>query len=191
MVDYATTNHLTVVQKYHNRVVLSVEGKVADIEKALQVKMLTYQHPTEARLFYAPDVEPSVALSHAPRAHFRTGQLTLPHPKHHRSANHQAKATPHGSGPSGQIWGNDYRNAYVPGTTLTGAGQSMGFVEFETYYASDLTNYVTTALGLPASRTPAVTYSSPLTAASAKTKVATMVRNAVWTWRWRLPWRPE
>ena len=157
VVDYATANNLRVVQKYHNRLVLSVAGKVADIEKALQVKMLTYQHPTEARLFYAPDVEPSVALT-TRLAHISgLDNLTLPHPKHHRSANHRAKATPRGSGPGGQIWGNDYRAAYVPGTTLTGAGQSMGFVEFETYYASDLTNYVTTALKLPASRTPAVT----------------------------------
>lgn len=156
VVDYAAANHLTVVQKYHNRLVLSVAGQAADIEKALQVKMLTYQHPTEARLFYAPDGEPSVALS--PRLAHISGldNFTRPHPKHHRSASHQAKATPHGSGPGGQIWGNDYRDAYVAGTTLTGAGQSMGLLEFETYYASDLTNYVTTALKLPASRTPAV-----------------------------------
>jgi hypothetical protein len=156
VVDYSLANNLTVVQEYHNRLVLSVAGKAADIEKALQVKMLTYQHPTEPRLFYAPDVEPSVAVG-TRLAHISgLDNFTLPHPKHHRFANHQAKATPHGSGPGGQLWGNDYRSAYVPGTTLTGAGQSMGFVEFETYYASDLTNYVTTALGLPASQTPSV-----------------------------------
>jgi len=157
VVDFALANHLNVVQRYHNRVVLSVAGAVADIEKAFRVKMLTYQHPTEARTFYAPDVEPSLALS-TPLAHISgLDNYSLPHPKHHRSILRQSKATPHGSGPSGQIWGNDYRNAYVPGATLTGAGQSMGFLEYETYYPSDLTNYVTTALGLTASSTPTVT----------------------------------
>ena len=35
-----------------------------------------------------------------------------------------------GSGPNGEYAGNDFRNAYVPGTTLNGAGQSVGLLEF-------------------------------------------------------------
>ena len=39
---------------------LDVQGAVADIEKAFQVKMRVYQHPKENRTFFAPDAEPSV-----------------------------------------------------------------------------------------------------------------------------------
>src|ERR1700677_2428100 len=45
--------------------------------------------------------------------------------------------------------GNDSRAAYMPGVTLTGAGQSVGLLEFDSgYYQSDITNYETQA-GLP------------------------------------------
>ncbi len=46
-----------------------------------------------------------------------------------------------GTGPSGYYAGNDFRNAYVPGTTLNGAGQSVGLLEFSAYYKADITNY--------------------------------------------------
>ena len=45
--------------------------------------------------------------------------------------------------------GNDFRAAYVPGLALTGAGQSVGLVEFDGYYPSDITNYADIA-GVPA-----------------------------------------
>ena len=62
----------------------------------------------------------------------------------------QAKnRTPHpkelqyGSAPdgSGDLFCDDFRNAYVPGTTLTGVGQSVGLVEFDGYLASDVFDY--------------------------------------------------
>ena len=43
--------------------------------------------------------------------------------------------------PSGNYWGLDFRKAYVPGTTLTGTGQSVALVEFDNYYPVDITNY--------------------------------------------------
>ena len=49
--------------------------------------------------------------------------------------------------------GNDFRDAYVPGTTLTGAGQSIGLVEFETYYPSDITDYED-AIGMSSANRP-------------------------------------
>ena len=33
-----------------------------------------------------------------------------------------------------RLWGNDFRSAYVPGTTLSGTGQNLGLLEFESYY---------------------------------------------------------
>ena len=56
-----------------------------------------------------------------------------------------AKAKPllssDGSGPHQEYAGNDFRNAYVPGTTLNGAGQTVGLLEFSDYFKLDVTNY--------------------------------------------------
>ena len=61
-------------------------------------------------------------------------------------------ATPkEGSAPGGQLWGNDFRNAYVPGSALTGTGQSVGLLEFEGYYSSDITSYED-AIGMGSTR---------------------------------------
>ena len=155
--DFARTNGLTVTTTYGNRLVLEVAGQVANIERAFRVTMRTYQHPTENRLFYAPDVEPSLA-SDMQITHIEgLDNYTLPHPKFKQHPRSQmVKATPRGSGPSGELWGNDYRDAYVPGTTLTGAGQNIGLFEFETYYPVDITNYWVNALRQPAATTPNV-----------------------------------
>ena len=37
--------------------------------------------------------------------------------------------------------GNDFRNAYVPGSALNGSGQMVGLVQFDGFYASDITAY--------------------------------------------------
>jgi subtilase family serine protease len=60
ILDFARTNGLTVTSTFSNRMVLGVSGAVSDVEKAFHVTMQVYQHPSENRTFYAPDVEPSV-----------------------------------------------------------------------------------------------------------------------------------
>jgi len=45
--------------------------------------------------------------------------------------------------------GDDFRNAYVPGSTLNGSGQTVALVQFDGYLASDITAYETLA-GRPA-----------------------------------------
>ena len=58
-------------------------------------------------------------------------------------------ATPYsGSGPGGTYRGSDFRTAYVPGTSLTGAGQSVGLLQFDGFYANDITTYESQS-GLP------------------------------------------
>jgi hypothetical protein len=152
LVDYAKASGWNVTRQYSNRVVLDVEGAVADIEKALQVTLRTYQHPNEARTFYAPDTEPSLALGVSVLHIAGLDNYTLPHPKHkHHSLN---RSTPkEGSAPGGQLWGNDFRDAYVPGTTLTGTGQSLGVLEFEGFYVKDITNYEN-AIGMSPNNRP-------------------------------------
>jgi hypothetical protein len=154
VIEYAKARGLNVTRQYSNRVVLDVEGSVSDIEKTLHVTLRTYQHPTEARTFYSPDVEPSLDLGVHVLHIGGLDNYTMPHPKHrHHPLDEISKATPQGSAPKGQLWGNDFRDAYVPGTTLTGAGQNLGLLEFEGYYPTDITDYEN-AIGMSASSRP-------------------------------------
>ncbi len=75
----------------------------------------------------------------------------LPHPTSLKiSSPTVPKAAPRtGSGSGGSYLGKDFRNAYLPGVTLTGAGQMLGLLEFDGYYPNDISAYETTA-GLPA-----------------------------------------
>ncbi len=57
---FARTNGLVITATHPNRLVLDVVGPVAAVEKAFHLTLRTYQHPTEARDFYAPDTEPTV-----------------------------------------------------------------------------------------------------------------------------------
>jgi len=137
LVQFARQNGLTVTRTHANRLVLDVSGASADVEKALHVKMLTYNHPTRGE-FFAADREPSVD-SNVTLAHISgLDNFALPKPmdlKHSLLA----EATPNaGSGPAGDYIGSDFRAAYAPGVTLTGSGQVVGLLEFDGYYAADV-----------------------------------------------------
>jgi len=60
VIKFARAHGLTVTRTHANRMLLNVSGKAADVEKAFGVTLHEYQHPTEARTFFAPDGEPSV-----------------------------------------------------------------------------------------------------------------------------------
>ena len=59
---FAEANGLTVTTQYANRLIVDVKGSVPAVERALHVSMLSYQHPTENRKFFAPDAEPTLEL---------------------------------------------------------------------------------------------------------------------------------
>jgi PKD repeat protein len=152
VIDFAKASGFTVARTDPHRLLVDVDARAADVESAFQVKLFDYQHPMEARRFYAPDVEPSVpsgikivdisGLTSYPR----------PHSNSHIGGLGGRAATPvpnGGSIPGGQYIGNDFRAAYVPGCPLTGAGQNVALVQFDGYYPSDITRYETLA-GLPA-----------------------------------------
>jgi uncharacterized repeat protein (TIGR01451 family) len=150
VMEFAKANGLTVTFTHPNRLVLDVTGTATDIAKAFQLTMRVYQHPTEARTFYAPDVEPTVDLA-IPILHISgLDNYALPHPNSvQRPAIAAANATVSaGSGPSGSYQGSDFQTAYVPGTALTGAGQTVGLLQFDGFYANDITTYETQT-GLP------------------------------------------
>ena len=146
VVAFARTNHLTVTATQGNRRLLDVTGSAADIEKAFHINLLTYPHPTEHRDYYAPDAEPSVAAGLAIADVSGLNNYARPHPfSHVRPAAAGAAANATGSGSSGTYIGNDFRAAYLPGVTLTGAGQIVGLVQFDGFYAVDINNYATAA----------------------------------------------
>jgi hypothetical protein len=149
VISFMESKGLTVTYRHPNRVVLDVSGSVADIEKAFQVTMRTYRHPTENRTFYAPDVEPSVDLAVPILQISGLDNYALPHPMHvvkpvsKRQAMNMAPNS--GSGPSGYYMGNDFRAAYVPGVTLDGSGQVVGLLQFDGYYTNDIATYASQA----------------------------------------------
>jgi hypothetical protein len=153
VIAFAKANGLTIKGTHPNRMLVDVDGPVATFEKALQVTLRTYQHPFESRKFYAPDVEPSLDLG-VPVLHISgLDNYIVPRPMDLKIAplNMTAEAIPNagtGTGPAGTFMGYDFRAAYAPGVSLTGAGQTLGLLEFDGYYANDIAAYVSQA-GLP------------------------------------------
>ena len=147
--QFAQSHRLTVTATHPNRMILDVSGSVKDVESAFHLTLGVYPHPSEPRTFYAPDVEPTLDLE-IPVLHIAgLNDFAKPHPAslHVRPAAHPPNATPNAGSQAGGLYvGLDFRAAYVPGVTLTGAGQSLALVEFSTYYPGDVSQY----LALPA-----------------------------------------
>lgn len=145
---FASINGLKITGTHGNRLLLDVQGKVADVQRALHINLRKFKHPSEARDFFAPDTEPTVDVSLPVADVSGLNNYQLPKPKLLKRNSVQANAVPKsGSASGGAYLGNDFRAAYVPGTTLTGAGQMVGLLQFDGYYASDITAYASLAGG--------------------------------------------
>jgi hypothetical protein len=151
LVQFVKSHGLEITATHSNRLLVDVAGQVADVEKAFQVTLRTYRHPQEKRVFYAPDVEPTLDLT-TPVLHISgLDNYAVPRPMYVKKTpvGNATGATPAtGSGPSGSYMGNDFRAAYVPGVSLTGSGQVVGLMEFDGYYTNDISAYESQA-GLP------------------------------------------
>jgi len=127
---FAAANGLKVTMTYSNRTLFDVVGSVSNVEKAFHVTLRKYRHPTENRMFYAPDSEPSLDLS-TPVLHISgLDDYVLPHPmslKQTLPAGATGPVPASGSGPGGSYMGHDFRGAYMPGVAMTGNGQTVGF----------------------------------------------------------------
>ncbi len=136
---FARSQGLTVTGTPANRMVVPVSGTVGQIETAFNVTMNVYQHPSEDRTFFSPDREPSVNLS-VPVAHISgLDNYSLPQPMVIPPPALQPQVfNLTGSGPGGSYLGSDMRAAYYGGTTLDGNGQTVGLLEFDGYYLSDV-----------------------------------------------------
>ena len=138
--NFARTNGFTVIGTHGNRLVLDVQAKSGDAERAFHVTLKTFRHPSAARDFFAPDTEPSVPANLAVADIWGLSDYGLAHPLAHGAVPLKARAQG-GSGPSGYFAGNDFRNAYLPGSPLNGAGQTVGLLQFSDYNKADITNY--------------------------------------------------
>ena len=144
LIDFARSNNLVVTATHPNRTLLDVRGPVADIQKALHITLRQFRHPVENRMFFAPDRDPSIDLTVPILSISGLDNYIVPHPKglHPAAATDDRDFGPKGgTGPGGSYAGGDFRAAYAPGVSLTGLGQSVGLLEFEGYYESDITNY--------------------------------------------------
>jgi subtilase family serine protease len=145
---FAASNGLAISATHENRLLVDVTAPVASVEKAFHVTLRTYAHPTEARDFFAPDSEPTVDAALPVVDVQGLSDYARPHPK--RIKHNGARVGPrNGTAPdgNGDLFGDDFRNAYVPGSALTGAGQSVGLVEFDGYFTNDIVSYATQAGG--------------------------------------------
>ena len=153
VVRYVQSHGLTVVGGSRDGMEVQVKGPVSAIESAFHVTLMTYQHPTENRVFYGPDREPTADLSFALWHISGLDNYSIPHPlyvkktdyakAHGISPDAVVKHATTGSGPSASFLGSDMRAAYYGGTALNGAGQNLGLFEFLGTDLADLNTYYT------------------------------------------------
>lgn len=150
VLDFADAAGFRIVGTHENRMLVEVEGRVDDIERAFGVKLQAYDHPYEPRTFFAPDREPTVT-ARAPLLHV-SGLTDFVRA---RPMMREVPAVPDGAGgraiprigsaPDGSYWGRDFRTAYVPGFNGTGTGQAVGLFELDGYFAADIAAYAAAA----------------------------------------------
>jgi len=151
VVRFAKASGFTVVGGSRDGMDVLVKGPASAVESAFHVNLRTYQHPTEDRVFYAPESEPVTGLPFALWHVSGLDNYSIPHPMLVKKTDY-AKAhgiapedvvshATTGSGPSASFLGSDMRAAYYGGTALTGSGQNLGLFEYEGTDLTDLTTY--------------------------------------------------
>ena len=145
VVHWAQGNGFTIAATSRNRMNVDITGSVATIENALHVKMGLYQHLTENRTFFAPDREPTVDLPIQLWHIAGLDNYSIPRPALGRKASSVTSQATTGSCPDQSFCGSDMRAAYYADTALTGAGQSLGLLEYLGTDLADLQTYYTNA----------------------------------------------
>jgi subtilase family serine protease len=150
VLQFARANGLAVTGGSRDAMDVQVKGTVAAVEKAFRVRMAHYQR-SEGGTYFAPDREPSTDLPFNLWHVSGMDNYSIPHTRLSRrsefAASHGVEAeavvnhATTGSGPQASFLGSDMRAAYATGTTLTGAGQTIGLLEFLGTDLVDLTNY--------------------------------------------------
>jgi subtilase family serine protease len=140
VLNFARENGLDLIDIPANRMVVDVEGPAANLESAFHVSLGLYQHPTEDRIFYAPDREPTLDLD-VPLLHISgLDDFSIPRPKYIESPS-GVQSNTSGSGSGGSFLGSDLRAAYYGSGSLNGSGQIVAIFSFKGYQMSDINNY--------------------------------------------------
>ncbi len=145
VVSYVTSHGFQVIGGSRDGMNVVIRGPVSAVESAFHVTMRTYRHPTENRIFYSPDREPTTSLTFQLWHISGLDNYSIPHAMYEKKSDYAAKhglnvnqvvshATT-GSGPSASFLGSDMRAAYYGSGPLTGSGQNLGLLE---YYGTDL-----------------------------------------------------
>lgn len=154
VIDFAKSHGLTIRGTHPNHTLLNVAGSVGDIEKAFHVHMRVYQHPVEARTFFAPDVAPSMDLDTPVLAISGLDNYMRPRPQLRPSGTPFRPAIrPLGGGGgsggggggggsnTGPFEGYDFRNAYAADVSQDGTGQAVGLFELFGFSQQDIQDY--------------------------------------------------
>ena len=151
VVTFAKDNGLSVTGGSRDGMDVQVSGSVSAVESAFHINMRTYKHPNEDRNFYSPDSEPTTNLPMSLWHISGLDNYSIPHAlvvdkkayaaAHHLDVNGVVSHATTGSGPSASFLGSDMRAAYYGTGPLTGAGESVGLLEFYGTNLADLTTY--------------------------------------------------
>lgn len=151
VVQFAKRNGFTVIGGSRDGLDVQIQGPVSAVESAFHVAMLKYEDPIKSRIFFSADREPTVNLPVNIWHIAGLNNFARPHPLYVKRSDYAAAhgispamAVSHaitGSGPSGSFLGSDMRAAYYSGQSLTGAGQTLGLLEFGGTDLADLSRY--------------------------------------------------
>ena len=142
---FARDHNFTVVSTPANRALVHVRARAADVEKAFGVVLSTYADPETGKPAYAPNHDPQVDA--ALPFHAIAGLNNFLPPQGRKRFPRQVHPLPHfppspaADSPSGPFGGKDFRAAYAPNVTLTGAGQVVGIITELNYLDSDIKQY--------------------------------------------------
>jgi kumamolisin len=146
LLSFARRSGFTVIGGSRDEMDLRLAGTVRAIEGAFQVKMRVFAHPREARTFYSPDVEPTVDMQSVVWHISGLDNFSAPKPRVRARSGFTAQPlATSGACPGNSYCGSDMRSAYYGGSALSGAGQSVGLVEFYGYDSADLNMYFSTS----------------------------------------------
>ena len=126
---------------------LDVTGSAGAVNRTLHVNLTSGTIPRADAFSRRTAIRPSIRMS---RCLSISGldNFVVPTPMDLQATPLTSPVPLAGSGPDGLFIGNDFRAAYAPGVTLTGAGQKIGLVEFDAFYAADVVSNFKQA-GLP------------------------------------------
>jgi subtilase family serine protease len=146
VVNFAKASGFTVVGGVHEGSDVQLTGSVKSIEAAFHITLGLYHDPIANRDFYAPNQEPTVDLPFQLWHISGLDNYAPPKPMYAKNPTPGVKSqATTGSCPGASFCGSDIRAAYYGGTALTGAGQTLGLLEYAGFNIIDVNTYYTNA----------------------------------------------